>query len=116
MRIINKMEKLEWNVYYEDINNKKIDTFNVFHHWQFLEYCKKNAKQNKENYNTFVDQLKKDAMYCFWSKCEWEIILSDWPPSNKFKKEKIDVYDQLCLNWDIFCKYVWEHITDLRRE
>ena len=48
-------------------------------------------------------------MYYFWSKCEWEIILSDWPPSDTFCKEKIDVFDQVMLNWDIFVDYIWNN-------
>lgn len=46
-------------------------------------------------------------MYYFWSKCEWEIILSDFPPSKKFQEKKVDVYEQVMLNWDIFINYVW---------
>jgi len=100
------MEKLEWNVYYEDINNKKIDIFNVFHHWSFLEDCKKNAKQNGENYNAFIHQLKRDAMYYFWSKCEWEIVVTGFPIDKT--KKKLDVYDQVIANFDIFAEYIWK--------
>lgn len=48
-------------------------------------------------------------MYYFWSKCEWEIILSDFPPSDRFKKKKVDVYEQVMLNWDKFINYLWKY-------
>lgn len=31
------------------------------------------------------------------------------------KSLKIDVFDQLKLNWEAFCKYTWEHGAELRR-
>ena len=53
-------------------------------------------------------------MYHFWSKCEWEIIITDWPTSGKVE-EKIDAFDQVMLNWPIFCAYILDHAVDLRR-
>ena len=40
--------------------------------------------------DTFAEKLKIELAYYFWSKCEWEIILSSWPPREDFKEEKID--------------------------
>lgn len=99
---------LTWNVYYGNFNAKKIETFNIFKHTYFLNDCVHNLKHNKDK-DSFAKQLKRDLMYYFWSKCEWEIILSDWPPSDTFCKEKIDVFDQVMLNWDIFVDYIWNN-------
>lgn len=52
-------------------------------------------------------------MYYFWSKCEWEIIISGWPPRDDFNDAKIDVYDQVKLNWDKFVDYTWDHRKEL---
>lgn len=46
--------------------------------------------------------------YYFWSKCEWEIIICPWV--GKADDIKIDVYDQLMLNWDKFVDYVWSEV------
>ena len=46
-------------------------------------------------------------MYYFWSKAEWEIILSPWCGGRDTKDIKIDVYDQVMNNWDIFVDYVF---------
>ena len=99
---------IKWNVFLEDFNHKKIIIWNVFDHYSFYESLKKGLKKYKEK-KEFSEYLKREAMYCFWSKCEYEIILSDWPPSNKFKNEKVDVYDQLNLNWDAFIDYILEN-------
>lgn len=106
---------LEWNVYCENFNAQKIEIFNVFRHYGFHEDCKKAARKYSKDKEAFEKAIKSSAMYYFWSKCEWEIILSDWPPSGRFSKEKIDVYDQLRLNWQAFIDYTWDHAVELRR-
>lgn len=105
---------LEWNVFTDDYNSKKIEIYNVFEHNRFFEDCKKNAKKNIHDYNAFCEQLKRDAMYYYWSKCEWEIMIMPWI-YKEAKSLKIDVFDQLKLNWETFCKYTWEHGAELRR-
>lgn len=42
--------------------------------------------------------IKKEAMYQWWARCQYEIIISDWPPSGK--EEKWDVYKQIKMNLD----------------
>ena len=48
-------------------------------------------------------------MYYFWSKCEYEILITTWFERKDFKDEKIDVYDQLQLNWNAFIDYIWKN-------
>ena len=105
---------LEWNALIGDWNHKEIKTFNIFHHYGFLEYCKKNAKKNAKDYAKFCEQLYADLHYCFWSKSEYEVIVTDWPTTGRCEK-KIDIYDQVALNWNVFCNYVWSHAVELRR-
>lgn len=108
---------LEWYVYYHNWNDNEIKPFNVFRHGSFLADCKKNARKNIHDYDAFCEKLKTDAMSYFWSRCEWEILLMPWikRKGNDDYSEKIDVFDQLQLNWDAFCKYAWEHGIELRR-
>lgn len=106
---------LEWNVYYEDFNGKKIESFNIFENNKLIEDCKSNLRKNKDNKEEFINQLKKDLMYYYWSKCEWEILLTSWIGIKDFKAEKIDVYDQIKLNWNRFVDYVWENKKEFRK-
>ena len=106
---------LEWNVFYHDWNRDKIEPFNVFDHGRFYDDCKKNARKNIQDYDAFKEQLRRDAMYYYWSKCEWEIVIVPWVRRSDKTEIKIDVFDQLRLNWDAFCRYVWEHGAELRR-
>ena len=111
----NTINKLVWNVYTEDWNSNQIEIHNIFDHGRFWEDCIKAKKKFKDDRDGFLEQIKKDLMYYYWSKCEWEIILSDWPPSETFKKEKIDVYDQVMMNWDIFAEYIWNNKDKLKK-
>lgn len=106
---------MEWYVYIENINRKCIEKYNIFEHYSFLEDIKKAYKEADGNFQLFENKVKSSLTYYFWSKCEWEIILSDWPPSPEkfgFKKEKVDVYSQVMLNWNIFINYVWDNIKE----
>ena len=107
---------LVWNVYYENFNKRKIETFNIFKHYRFWEDCIKNKKKNKNNKDNFVEQLRRDLRYYYWSKSEWEIILTSWSLRKDFDEEKIDVFDQIELNWDRFVDYVWNNIKDIKKE
>ena len=126
-----KKINLEWNVFRHDFNGKKIVTYNVFEHSSFLASVKK-LRKDKE---TFSEQLRREAQYYFWSKCEHEVIITSWPAyiskeeydritreitsiENKDKVirivniaptvgSKIDIYEQLMLNWNKFVEYTW---------
>ena len=80
---------LEWNVYISNFNGKRIEKYNVFDHLGFLDDLKKAARKYRDREREqFEDQMRRDLMYYFWSKCEWEIILSHWPPRQDAREEK----------------------------
>ena len=54
-------------------------------------------------------QLDRLCMYYFWSKCEYEVIVSAWPP-REGSDRKIDIYTQLKENWDIFKELVFREL------
>lgn len=95
---------MEWYVYYHDSNAKKIIKWNVFEHGTFKNEINKLLKE-KVNKEEFAERLKRELMYYFWSRCEYEIILSPW--TGEGDDIKIDIYDQIAMNWDKFVDYVW---------
>ena len=102
------MRDMTWNVYVGSFNSRDIRVYNVFDHSRFMDDIRKIYKKHKDDFNAFSEEVRRSLMYYFWSKCEWEIVLTGWPPKDDFKDKKIDVYDQIMLNWDAFIKYVWE--------
>lgn len=96
---------LEWNVYYYDINKSRLETFNIFNHRGFKNAIKE-IRKKYYSMEEFKKAVKSELMYYFWSKAEWEIIISDW--FGKQVEKKIDVYDQVMLNWDRFIEWLYD--------
>lgn len=120
---------MTWNVYSHNINDREIKIYNVFQHYSFNKDVVELLKENLI-YNEFSKKLKRIAQYYFWSKAEYEIVITSWLPYIDNKEldrlnserenrqsrlyyvnldigDKIDVYAQLMLNWEQFAKYVY---------
>lgn len=132
--------ELVWNVFVEDINARKIEVYNIFDHYRFMEDLvdiKKRIGKDEGFFPQFAAEVKTSLMYYFWSKCEWEVVITSWPPYVDGKevdrlydektnmlidygrfvrtdvrletREKIDVFDQVMMNWDQFIDYLWRN-------
>lgn len=103
-----------WNVYRESINNNRIGVYNVFEHGSFLVECAKYLKKYKDDRKQAEKEIHSSLKYYFWSKCEFEILLYPFiDPKESAEPIKIDVYEQVNNNWDIFFDYVWEHRKEI---
>ena len=108
---------LEWYVYVSDFNSRTFKEYNVFNHWRFMEDLKKIARKYRDRErDQFENEMAGWLKYYYWSKAEWEIILEHWPQLGEKYQEKIDVWDQIHMNWPQFCDYVWAHRAELRRK
>lgn len=96
---------MAWYVFYYDQNKERVVKWNIFDHVEFTEnfkiLCSKHYAPDK-----FSSELQHIARYYFWSKYECEIFIEPW---NSDKSAKIDVFDQLMLNWDAFAKYCYNY-------
>ena len=76
----------------------------MFNHGSFKNEVDMILKE-KLSKEVFTEKLRREVMYYFWSKCEYEIILSPW--TGRADDIKIDIYDQIMMNFDRFVDYVW---------
>ena len=88
---------LKYNVWIYNINRQKMKVFNVFEHDGFLRGIKNILLEKNyfcSSIKDFSEQLKTEAMYYFWAKAEWEIVIQPWCGCRDVGKtaEKIDVY------------------------
>ena len=97
---------MEWNVFYHDINAKKIRILNIFDHYGFNKDVQRNLKQIK-NKDEFVENLRRDLSYYFRSKAKYEVIVTTWVGGRGTEDIKVDIYTQVMNNWNIFADYVW---------
>lgn len=127
---MNQHKALSWFVFRHDINTNRIEEYNVFTHGRFAKEIQQALKQ-EHDYDEFSATLKYIAMYYFWCKCEYEIVITSFPPyidANEIQRiadtnaahkntiiasvsldcaEKIDIFQQLRMNWKQFVDYVW---------
>lgn len=109
-----KVTMLEWNVYLED--NGHLTRWDIFSHSGFRKGCAKAYRHTRYNRREFLDLVEWELKYWFWCKCEYEVLIVQWPPNEKGPKWKVDVYDQVLTNWAAFAEYIWTHRTLLLTE
>lgn len=128
-KISKKVDKLVWNVYHYSFNNKDIEPVNIFNYFikEFIMSLDRKFKKDKSI--NLKEELRKEFAYRYWSKYEFEIILTTFPAyvskaeidrlveetkSGKYyshyvnleRAKKIDVYEQIMLNYDKLYDYV----------
>lgn len=130
-------KNLTWNVFIEDCNKKQIVVYNVLNRVIVEEIINRTLGINDKD--KFAEEVKSVIMYYYWARSEWEVVITDWPPHitneelNKLNLEqeqhyqqsgsyaysnifspavgkKVDVYDQVNLNWNIFIDYLWNNL------
>lgn len=101
MRI--KNSKLEWYVLCHDWNSNKIVNFNAL--IGIAEEIHKEIKSKRvHDKATLKEFLRKRFMHDYWSKTEYEIVVSGL--SKYDCAEKIDVWRQLEMNLDAIVEYI----------
>ena len=128
---------MKWNVFEHDFNAKEIKIYNIFDHGRFAEDVKKTLKKTEDKIE-FAKEMQRNLFYYFGCKCEWEVVITPFPPhidkreldrlNTEYKEceekyghqpystyvnpdvaEKVDVYSQVMLNFDVFIDYLWTY-------
>ena len=99
---------LEWNVYVND-RKEGIVSYNIFDNYTVKASTMQLYKTFSEDKEKFFEELRQVLVYLFWSKYEWEITLNTWTPGEEYRK--VDVYNQIYMNWEPFKEYVWGELT-----
>lgn len=96
-----------FNVIIHDFNEKTFVPYDIMS-YLIKEY---NELETKPSTNKELrDFVEQKALYQWWSRCEYEIILVNWP--NKSIAEKWDVYRQVMMNIDIIINVLIENINE----
>ena len=102
---------MKWYVLLKDSESARFKPYNIFDYDAFRisieELFKKQYPQDR-----FLLELEHEADYFFRAQIEWEML---FPPMNIAKHSKynaltwykIDVYEQLRVNWERFADYMW---------
>lgn len=97
----------QFNVIIYDINKKEFIQYDII---PYFISCYNNISKSKRPKTD--EEIKKfiiaEGKYQFWSRCQYEIILSSWPGQDVQKK--IDVFDQIMMNIDLITKVLIQSI------
>ena len=105
---LKKFEKLySYKIGFTEIQSEIKQFFKTDQAWS-VEYKKCKSLDALIEY-ALEERLKRLCMYYFWSKCEYEVIVSSWP-SREGSERKIDIYSQLEANWPVFKELVFREI------
>lgn len=112
----------------KNFNNGKLDKYDIMPVIYRRIYDKKGNLSkdfyiydndfNRISVNTkelLYDFVKNELRYHFWSKCEYEFVVIDWPNRDTIEESrpiKIDVYEQVEPNIPIIVDLLWEEIKD----
>ena len=100
----NKPGDMYWYVTLEDINSRQFKQYNVL---QYRESFIKGLKKKVTSKEEFAKKLRSEMMYHFWSRCEYEVILSNedgriimspWLPCERYDYT-LDVTDREDFDW-----------------
>lgn len=97
-----------FNVINYDFNSKRFEPYDIMPY--LIDWYQK-SKHKPTTFEEFKEFVHSKSLYKWWSQCEYEIILSDWPCQQN--KVKIDVYYQITLNIDIITEILMNNIEEL---
>lgn len=105
---LKKIKMKSFNVLTWDFNGKDLTITDVLPYFRD-EYKRAKKNERPQTINEWKEFIKRRGMCRYWSRCEYEIIVSPWPAQNK--SVKIDVWDQINSNIDIIAEILYgEHI------
>lgn len=104
---------VEYRVITWDFSTDRVEHYNIMPYlYRRLEEKRKKKQITLEDLT--LERLKEfidnESKYQFWARCEYEVILSSWPPRENGRKHKMDVYEQIHMNLDNIAKLMYDDL------
>lgn len=88
----------------------------VFEKYDIMQYlidryneAKRDRYQNTPvTHDEFDEFVRSKSMNMYWARCEYEVLLQDWPCKKTTKK--IDIYWQILNNIDLVVRLLMENV------
>lgn len=93
-----------FNVIWYNFNAKVFEPYDVMPYF-VNRYNEVDTKP--KTYSEFYNFIKKESMYMFHTRCQYEIVLSNWPGQDV--SEKWDIHKQIMMNIDIITKILMDN-------
>ena len=115
------MKDLSFYVLVKNINNGKVEPYNIMPTiYNEIYDGKKLSKKFRVNSKELLKEFLTNTLkYYYWSKCEYEFIVINWPNRNDSINDnnpvKLDVYKQLVPNIPLLVDLLWNEVEPLIR-
>ena len=84
-----------------------------FYHYDIMPYLmykyKNSFERRPKSHEEFVEFVDAECRYQYWGRCEYEFILTPWPPNIEIEN-KIDIYWQLEPNIDTIASLLEQNV------
>lgn len=92
-----------------DFNTMKFEPYDVI---PYFVRMFEETDDKPTTFEEFREFVKGWSAYHFWSRCQYEIIISAWPPTKDGKeRDKWDVHRQIMMNLDIVTQIVMSEVN-----
>lgn len=104
---------IEYRVILWNVNTDRVEHYDIMPYlYRRLEEKRKKRQitlkdLTLEKLKEFIDNESK---YQFWARCQYEVILSSWPPRENGHRHKMDVYEQIHMNLDNIAKLMYDDL------
>lgn len=99
----------QFNVLTWDFNKKELSAKDVLPYFR-QRYEKAKKDERPKTLSEWKEFIRRWGMYMYWSRCEYEIIVSPWPTQDK--SIKIDVWYQIEQNLGIVAEMLSEETDE----
>ena len=99
-RNIKPYKVISWDFNHDDIEYYDIMPF-------LIDSYKKIKKNKPKTFDEIKEFIINESRYRFWSRCEYEVIITGWPKQNR--EVKIDIFDQIMNNIDVITTHFMSH-------
>jgi len=97
-----------FNVIWWDFNKKDPEPYDIIPALIDRYNQEKHKPQTFEGFRDFIIHYSR---YQWWSRCQYEIIIKRWPPTEESRKW--DIHQQIMMNIDIITEILMKSIEEL---
>lgn len=98
----------EFNTIIYDVNKRKFEAYDIMP-YLIDEYKTTKKKDRPKTFDECKEFIKKWSMYRWWARCQYEIIIVDWP--NQSHSEKWDIHKQVMMNLDTITEVFMDNLN-----
>ena len=106
------MDKKNFYVLNWDFNTDNLVEYDVL---PYFRDCYKNLTKSKRpsTVDEWKEFVKGKGMYMFWSRCQYEIIVTGW--AQQKNEAKVDGWRQINMNLDVRVKILMEEFESAKK-